>query len=222
VLAKAFFGLAFLLIVLGVALFAPAGTLEYWHAWVFLAVFGAVTLAITLWLAARDPALLARRVQAGPLAEPKLGQKIVQSLASLAFIAVFVLAGFDHRRGWSRVPDVIAIAGDVLVALGLGGVFLVFRENTYTSATIEVAREQTLVKTGPYAIVRHPMYACAFVMLLGVPIALGSWIALIAVVPLFGAIVWRLLDEEKVLGAELPGYAEYRAEVTSRLVPHVW
>lgn len=218
VTTQAFAGLAFLLVVLGAALFVPAGTLHYWQARAFLAVFGASAVAITVDLAHRDPALLARRVKAGPLAEPTAKQKLIQGIASLAFVAIFVVAALDRRS----VPAALSIAGDVLVVAGLAIVALVFRANTFTAAVVTVEREQQLVTTGPYAVVRHPMYAGAFVMLLGIPIALGSWWAFAAVVPLCAVIVWRLLDEERLLAAELAGYAEYRARVRHRLVPFVW
>jgi protein-S-isoprenylcysteine O-methyltransferase Ste14 len=215
-------GLAFLLVALGAALFGPARTFDYWQAWVFLAVFGIATAAITVDLARRDPALLARRVHAGPTAEPAPRQKGIQALVSLAFLAVFVVSALDHRAGGSRVPPAAAVAGDALVALGLFVVFRVFRANTFTSAIIEVGRDQQLVSTGPYAVVRHPMYAGALVMMIGVPIALGSWWGLLPVPAVAAAIVARLLDEEKLLVASLPGYAEYRRRVKHRLVPRVW
>ena len=221
-ITQALLGLAFLLAVLGAALFGPAGTLDYWQAWVFLAVFASAVLAITIYLAKRDPALLARRVHGGPLAEPRRGQQVAQGVASLAFVAVFVVSGLDHGGGWSCVPVPVVVAGDALVALGLAVVFLVFRANTFTSAIIAVDREQQLVTTGPYGVVRHPMYAGALAMMLGVPIALGSWWGLLAVAALASAIVWRLLDEEKLLVASLPGYADYRLCVRYRLVPRVW
>ena len=216
-IAKAFAGLAFLLAVIAAALFVPARTLDYWQAWMVLATFGASNLAITIYLAVRDPALLARRTKAGPIAEPTLAQKIIQSIASLAFVAVFVVAGLHHadRR-------VLAIAGDVLIVLGLVFVALVFRANTFTSATVEVKPEQQLVSTGPYAIVRHPMYAGALLMLLGVPLALASWPAFIPVAVIVAVIVVRLLAEEKLLVVELAGYAEYRERVRYRLIPFVW
>lgn len=220
--AKAFIGLAFLLGLVGAALFLPAGTLSYWQAWMFLATFGGVTLAITIYLAVVDPALLARRVAGGPVAEQKRAQQVIQSVAGLAFIAVFVIGGLDRRFGWSHEPTSLAIAGNALVALGLGGVALVFRANTFTSATVTVEREQTLVSTGPYGIVRHPMYTCAFVLMLGVPFAIGSYVAVPAIVPLYIAIIVRLLDEEQTLVRELAGYADYRAKVRYRLVPFVW
>jgi protein-S-isoprenylcysteine O-methyltransferase Ste14 len=219
---RAFAGLAFLLAVMTAALFMGAGTLAYWPAWVFLGVFGTAVTAITVDLARRDPALLERRVQAGPVAERTPLQKLIQSLASFAFLAVFVLAALDWRHGWSRLPDAVVVAGDVLVALGLFVVFRVFRTNSFTSATIEVAREQTVVSTGPYAVVRHPMYAGALLFMLGVPLALASTWALFGVVALVAVIVWRLLDEERYLAQHLRGYDEYRRRVRYRLVPHVW
>jgi protein-S-isoprenylcysteine O-methyltransferase Ste14 len=219
---RAFGGLLFLLVVLAVALFLPAGTLDYWQAWVFLAVFSLAVLAITLYLLRRDPQLLERRTSAGPVAEKEQSQRLIQSLASLAFVALFVVCAIDHRLGWSTVPLAVVVLGDVLVALGLLAVFLVFKENTFTSATIEVGAEQRVISTGPYALVRHPMYAGALVMLLGVPLALGSWWGLLVVVAMASVIVWRLLDEEKYLAKNLPGYPEYLRQVRYRLLPLVW
>lgn len=221
-IAKAILGLGFLLAVTAAALFVPAGTLHMARAWGFLAVFGLTTLAITIDLAVHDPELLARRVAAGPVAERRGVQQVIQTFASLAFVGVFVLAGFDRRFSWSNVPLAVSIAGDVSVALGLGVVALVFRANSFTSATIEVDKAQKLVSTGPYGVVRHPMYAGALAMMIAVPFALGSWFALVAVLPLCAVIVARLLDEERVLERELAGYAEYRTRVRWRLVPRIW
>ncbi|MEO8798718.1 MAG: isoprenylcysteine carboxylmethyltransferase family protein [Polyangiaceae bacterium] len=219
---RAFAGLAFLLAVLAIALFASAGTLSYWEAWVFLGVFASATSAITIDLATRDPALLVRRMKGGPTAEPRWSQRILQSFASLAFVAVFVVSGLDHRRGSAGMPLAVELAGDALVALGLLVIFLVFRANTFTSATIEVEHDQRVISTGPYAVVRHPMYAGALLMLLGVPLSLGSWWALLPVAVLAVVIAARLLDEEQMLSANLAGYAEYRRVVRCRLVPFVW
>lgn len=221
-LARAFAGLVFLVAALAAVLFVAGGTLAYCEAWWFLAVFTTVVTAITVDLARRDPALLARRTQAGPTAEANPVQRAIQSLASLAFLGVFALAGCDRRFGWSEVPLTLVVAGNALVVVGLFVVFRVFRANTYTSATIEVAREQKVVTTGPYAIVRHPMYAGALVMLLGVPLALGSYPSLLGVAALAFVIVLRLLDEERYLAKHLAGYAAYRERVKYRLVPRVW
>jgi protein-S-isoprenylcysteine O-methyltransferase Ste14 len=219
---KAFGGLFFLVLVLALALFLPAGTLNYWQAWVFLAVWTVAVLAITLYLMKKDAGLLERRVEAGPVAEQQRSQKIIQSLASLAFIVMFILPGLDHRFGWSSVPRFVVGVGDILVAFGLYYVFLVFKENTFTSAVIAVGAGQKIITTGPYAVVRHPMYAGAFIMLLGVPLALGSWWGLFTVIPITLVIVWRLLEEEKFLAKNLSGYLEYKEKVRYRLVPLIW
>jgi protein-S-isoprenylcysteine O-methyltransferase Ste14 len=212
-------GFAGLLGSLALLLFVPAGTLDFWEAWVYLLVFVASTGLITLYLWRRDPKLLERRVNAGPGAEKEPAQKRIQLFASLAFIGLFLLSSLDHRFSWSEVPLWAVWAGDVFVALGFLIVFLVFKENAFTAATIEVAPEQTAISTGPYAIVRHPMYAGALVMLFGTPLALGSWWGLL----MFGAmtciIVLRLLDEEEFLSKHLSGYEQYRRRVRYRLVP---
>lgn len=219
---KAFGGLLGLFIVLASLLFVSAGTLDYWQAWIFLAVFFSITLAVTLYLMKNDPNLLEKRVEAGPSAEKEGGQKIIQSLASLSFVALFIVSALDHRFGWSAVPSYVVAAGDVLVAAGLIAVFFVFKENTYASAIIEVGEEQKLISTGLYGVVRHPMYAGAMVMLAGVPISLGSWWGLIMVVPMASVIIVRLLEEEKFLIINLSGYPEYQKKVRYRLLPHIW
>jgi len=219
---KALVGLLQLFISLTVLLFLPAWTFDYWQAWVFLAVFFIPVLAITLYLMQKDPKLLGRRTTRGPASEKEKSQKIIQSLASIAFIAVIVFPAIDHRRAWSRVPPYGVAAGDFLVAFGLLGVFFVFKENTFTSAIIEVAAEQKVITTGPYALVRHPMYSGALVMLLGVPLALGSWWGLFTIAPMTLVVVWRLLDEEKFLAKHLSGYSEYMNKVKYRLAPFIW
>lgn len=219
---KAFGGFLFLFTEMATSLFLPAWTLDYREAWVFLAVFFTPVLAITLYLITRDPKLLERRINAGPGAEKERSQKIIQFLATIAFIMIFVLSAFDHRFKWSRVPMFLVAAGDICVALGLLIVFFVFKENSFASATIEVGNEQTVVSTGPYALVRHPMYFGAFVMLLGTPLALGSWWGLLTVIPIIVVIIWRLLDEELFLEKNLPGYLAYRDMVKYRLLPFIW
>lgn len=221
-LLRAFAGQAFLLAVLGVALFVPAGTLAYWQGWVVLAVFEAASTVLTIDLARRDPALLQRRTRLGPLAERSGLQKLIQVLSSLGFVAMFVVAALDHRAGWSRVPVAIVIASDALLVIGYWIVFRVFRANTYTSAVVEVVPAQRVIDTGPYAHVRHPMYAGALLMVLGIPLALGSWWSFLAAATIVVVIVVRLLDEERTLAAELPGYTAYRERVRYRLVPGVW
>jgi protein-S-isoprenylcysteine O-methyltransferase Ste14 len=219
---RAFGGLAILVLVTGALLFAAAGTFDYWQAWAFLAIYFTVSLAITLYLVKKDPALLARRMSGGPFAEKEPSQRIIMSFASIGFIGLLVLPGLDRRLGWSQMPAYVAIAGDILMVLGWIGIFFVFRENSYSSATIELAADQRVISTGPYALVRHPMYAAALVMLLGMPIALGSWWGVLTMAAVVPAVVWRLLDEERFLARNLPGYAEYQSKVRYRLLPLAW
>jgi protein-S-isoprenylcysteine O-methyltransferase Ste14 len=220
--SKAFSGLLLLLLVMAALLFIPAGTLDYWQAWVFLAVYFFASLAITLDLMKRDPKLLERRMRGGPTAEKQPTQKIVMMFASLGFIGILVVPALDHRNAWSHMHPSVALAGDVLVGLGWLAIFMVFKENTFTSATIELAPDQKVISTGPYALVRHPMYAGALVMFVGMPIALGSWWGLLVLAAMLPALLWRLLDEEKFLARNLPGYAAYQQSVRYRLIPQLW
>ncbi len=203
-------------------LFLPAGTLAYWQAWVFIAVFASSSSAITVYLAANDPALLERRMKAGPRAEQEPTQKIAVLLAFVGFIALLVVPAFDHRFGWSRVAPSVSLAGDALVALAFLIIFFVFKENSYGASTIQVVEGQRVVSTGPYALLRHPMYAGALLLIAGTPLALGSWWGLLVIAVMIPALVWRLLDEEEFLKRNLPGYAEYAERVPHRLVPFVW
>lgn len=221
-LVKTIVGFAFLIVVMAAALFVPAGSLDFWQGWVYLAVFAGCALLITLYLIRYDRGLLAGRVNAGPAAETQRSQQVIQSLASLCFIGLFIIPGLDFRFGWSHVPAALSLAGDALVALGFGVVLLVFRENSYTRATIEVSAEQKVISSGPYSLVRHPMYAGAGVLILFTPLALGSWPALAAAIPLVAVVVVRLVAEEKFLVTNLSGYAEYRKKVRYRLAPFIW
>jgi protein-S-isoprenylcysteine O-methyltransferase Ste14 len=215
-------GLLNLLVFVFLAIFLPAGTLHYWQGWAFLFAFFAPSLGITLYLMRNDPKLLERRVHAGVVAEKQTTQKIIQGLAAVAFVMTIVVPALDHRLRWSAVPRWASLAGDLLVALGFLAVVRVFKENTYTSGTIEVAAEQQVISTGPYALVRHPMYSGALVLLLGIGPALGSWWGLLTVVPMAGVIILRLLAEERFLKEHLAGYAEYLSEVKYRLAPFLW
>jgi len=219
---RAWLGLTLLSIVMGVALFMSAGTVGYWQAWAYLAIFTGVSAATTLYLVKRDPALLERRMRAGPTAETRPAQKIIMLFTSLGFIGMLVVAGLDSRFGWSSVAPAVVVAGDVLVVLGCGLIVLVYRENTFTVATVQIARNQTVITTGPYALVRHPMYASAVVYLLAMPLALGSYWALVPMALTIPFLIWRLLDEERLLARELPGYTDYQHRVPYRLVPFVW
>jgi protein-S-isoprenylcysteine O-methyltransferase Ste14 len=219
---KTFVGLLLLFLVIAALLFVSAGTFRYWQAWTFLAVYFGASLAITFYLMKNDPELLRRRMSGGPFAEKEPVQKIIMVFMSLGFIGLLVVPALDHRFAWSDVPPLVTLAGDVLVVLGLLGVFFVFRENSFASATIELAQDPKVISTGPYALVRHPMYAAGLVMMLGMPIALGSVWGLPIIAAMIPFLIWRLLDEEEFLAGNLPGYLEYRNKTRYRLIPLVW
>jgi len=209
-------------VALAALLFIPAWTLDYWQAWLFMAVFVCTSGAITVYLAIRDPKLLERRMNVGPRAEKEPAQKIIMLLATLGFIVTIVFPVLDHRFGWSAVPASVSVLGDALIALAFLFIFFVFRQNSYGASTIQIAEGQTVISTGPYAFVRHPMYAGALVMLIGTPLALGSWWGLFAVLLILPVLIWRLLDEERFLRQNLSGYAEYQTKVKYRLLPFIW
>jgi protein-S-isoprenylcysteine O-methyltransferase Ste14 len=207
------------LLVTGALLFLPAGTFDYWEAWVFIAVFIACNIPLTIWVAINDPQLLERRMRAGPTAEKEKSQKIIVTIVLLSVIVGVLIPALDRRFGWSDVPMSVVILGNALIAISYVGFYFVFRENTYGAATIRVEENQRVISTGPYAIVRHPMYAAALVMMLGISLALGSWWGLLALALGVPALVWRILDEERLLKRDLPGYAEYMQRARFRLIP---
>jgi len=219
---KAFAGLLLLFLAMAALLFIPAGARAWWQAWTFLSVYFTASLALTLYLVKEDPALLQRRMRGGPTAEKEPVQKIIMSIASLGFVGLLVVPALDHRFGWSRMPPYVALAGDLLVGAGWLAIFFVFRENSFTSAIIELAPDQKVVSSGPYAMVRHPMYSGALVMLLGIPIALGSWWGVLIVAAFLPALIWRLVEEERFLAKNLAGYAAYQSRVKYRLLPWAW
>jgi protein-S-isoprenylcysteine O-methyltransferase Ste14 len=220
--ARTWLALIILAVAMGILLFVPAATAHYWQAWMYLSIFMGASTLITVYLMRRDPALLERRMSGGPMAEKQRAQKFIMLCTSIGFMALLVVPGFDRRFGWSTIPLGAVVLGDALVAIGFYFIFFVYRENTFTSATIEVAENQKVISTGPYAIVRHPMYASASLYLLGTPLALGSYWAFIAVGAMIPFLIWRLLDEERFLAQNLSGYDEYQQRVPRRLVPFVW
>ncbi len=219
---KAWFGLIFLAVVMSLMLFVPAGTLQYWQAWTYLGVYFGASFLITLYLMKKDPALLKRRLRGGPTAEKEKTQKIIMFLASAGFISSLVVPALDHRFLWSSVALYAVIAGDILTALCFYLIFLVFKENPFTSATIEIAEDQRVIATGLYAFVRHPMYAGGLLLFIGTPLALGSYWGLLAFPAVLPALIWRLLDEEMFLAKNLPAYREYCAKVRWRLIPGIF
>jgi protein-S-isoprenylcysteine O-methyltransferase Ste14 len=213
------------LIGLGVFLllvFLPAGTFDYWRGWAFIAVFAAATLIPSVYLAATNPAALQRRMQAGPAAETRPLQKAIITFAFLSMGAMIVVSVLDYRFGWSSVPAAISVIGDVLAGAGLLIAMITTIQNGYAAANVKVESQQKVVSTGVYSVVRHPMYFGNVVMMIGVPLSLGSYWALLFVIPGLAVLATRILDEEKLLSLELTGYREYAQRVHYRLVPGVW
>lgn len=219
---KTFAGFFAIFAIMTAAIFLSAWTLAYWQGWVFLAIFFVPCLTITVYLMKKDPKLLERRITAGPTNEERTSQKIIQFIAQIAFLLLLILPALDYRFGWSTVPAYVSVVGDVLIVIGFYIVFLVFKENTFASALIEVDSSQKVISTGPYAWVRHPMYIGGIILIWGTPLALASWWGISAAVLLTAVIVWRLLDEERFLAKSLPGYIEYKNKVRYRLLPLLW
>ena len=207
---------------LAVLLFVPAGSLRFWQGWLFAAVFIAVSAALGLYFIKHDPALIERRMSVGPAAETEPVQKIVMAIVMIGVLLMMVLPGLDYRWHWSAVPVWLVLLGNAGVILSFIVFFVVMKQNSYAAATIRVEPGQTLASTGLYGIVRHPMYAGALVLLVGAPLALGSYWTLLVAVPMIAALAWRLLDEERLLLRDLPGYADYCRNVRYRLVPGIW
>ena len=203
-------------------LFWPAGTFDYWQAWVFIAVFVVGTMVPTIYLAVKYPDAFRRRTRSGPFAESRMVQKLVNVGIMLTVVAAGVVSALDHRFGWSTVPTAVVVVGNVLVLVGLAVAELVVIQNNYAAATITVEEEQPVVSTGLYGLVRHPMYVGALIMMVGMPLALGSYWGLLTLIPGVLIFVARITDEEKALRQDLEGYDEYTEKVHYRLVPGVW
>jgi len=204
---------------MGLMLFLPAGSLYYWQAWIYCAVLIVPVSFVIFYFLKHDPELLERRMR---LREKEEKQKTIQILGFLIFFIGFIISGLDFRYHWSNVPAYLVIVANGMVLSGYIFVFLVFRENSYASRIIEVEKGQQVITTGPYAIVRHPMYLGVLVMYLFTPLALGSYWALPFFLPLIPLLVSRLLNEEEVLLRELPGYKEYCQEMRYHLIPFIW
>ena len=206
-------------------LFGPAGTWRWPQGWAFLAIFGLGSVGFSVWLLPRDPALLAARL--GPVVQP--GQPIWDRVFMLTFVGIWcgwlVLMALDARR-WrtSEVPPALNVLGAGLVIAGFFATLRVFRENSFAAPVVRVQEErgQRVIDTGPYAVVRHPMYASALLYLAGMPLLLGSWYGLLAVPLLVLGMAPRAVFEERLLQRDLPGYAAYMTRVRYRLIPGVW
>jgi len=205
-----------------VAIFLPAWTLHYWQGWAYVATFILASLPYTIHLVRHDPALLERRMKAGPQEEKEPAQKIIVWFILAAFLTLMVLPPLDWRFGLSPVPSSVSIFGNLLVAFSFYIFYLVARVNSYAAANIRVEEGQKVVDTGVYGWVRHPMYFGALFLIAGTPLALGSWWTLL-LLPVFLLILYfRIMSEETVLVRDLPGYTEYRKRVKYRLIPFGW
>jgi protein-S-isoprenylcysteine O-methyltransferase Ste14 len=202
--------------------FISAGTIHFWQGWLFWLSFLASSTAIGVYLMKHDPALLERRMRVGPQAESRPSQRIIIATILVVFIALAIVPGLDHRLGWSRVPAAIVVIANMLVVATFGFFLLVLRENTFAASAVIVEAGQRVISTGPYAHVRHPMYAGAAVLILAMPIAMGSLWGLLPAAIAAPVLIARILDEELTLSAELPGYDDYRRTVPYRLLPFVW
>jgi protein-S-isoprenylcysteine O-methyltransferase Ste14 len=219
---KTILGMLNLFAMMGLAIFLPAGTFSYPQAWCYLAVFFGGVTVITVYIFINDRSLLQSRLKVGATAEKRTAQQIIQAAASIGFIGMYVVSGFDRRFGWSCTPGWLWIFSEVMLAITWALFFTVFRKNTFLSATIEVQAHQRIVTDGPYAVVRHPMYSAGMLLFLFTPPALGSYRALLTFPLMFLVLALRCLDEEKALKAELPGYEDYCHRVRWRIIPGLW
>ncbi|MFC2043042.1 methyltransferase family protein [Chloroflexota bacterium] len=207
------------ILVLSAMFFLPAGTLAYYEAWGYLAILFIPMLFVLFYLLKNDPGLLARRMKTR---EREAEQKLIIKLSFIPFLLAFLLPGFDKRFGWSNVPVGMVAMADILVLLGYGIVFLVFRENRYASRVVEVEQEQTVISSGPYAMIRHPMYLGSLLLYILSPLALGSYWAMIPAILIIPVIIARIRNEESVLARDLSGYQEYMQKTRYRLIPGMW
>ena len=199
--------------------FLPAGTWDYWQGWVYIIVLVVPAAFALVFLMRKDPALLERRMRTRER-EPQ--QRLIIALSLVWFLLLFLIPGFDRRFGWSNVPVAMVIAADVLIFLGYVFVCRVFWENRFASRVVEVEQGQRVISSGPYALIRHPMYAGITVMYILTPLALGFYWALIPSSVIIPILVARIWNEEVVLLRDLKGYAEYMQKVRYRLIPGVW
>ena len=202
--------------------FIPAGTPHFWPGWLYSFVFAAATTAISVYFLKHDPKLVERRMKVGPAAEQRPAQKIIMAITLTGFILLIVLPGLDYRWHWSSVPTWLVLAANFTLVLSFVIFFIVLKQNSYAASTIRVEADQPVVSTGLYAVVRHPLYSGALLLLLFTPLALGSYWTLLVAFALVPVLLWRLLDEERFLKQSLPGYADYCRATRFRLIPLIW
>ncbi len=207
------------LFVLSAIFFLTAWTFSYWQAWMYLATLFIPMFLFLIYLVINAPDLLERRLHAR---EQVTEQKWIIVISTLLFIPAFILPGFDIRFGWSNMPAFLSVAGEVVVFLGYMLFIIVLRENHYASRIVEIGQNQKVISSGPYAIVRHPLYVAIILMYAFTPLALGSYWGIIPALTILPSIYFRICGEENVLASELEGYVEYMQKVRYRLIPGVW
>lgn len=207
------------ILIVGAFLFLPAWSFNFWQAWIFMGVLFIPLLFVAAYFLKHNPEFVVRRLQ---YKEKEVRQKLIIKIANISFFIGFLMPGFDFRYGWSNIPVWLVIAGNIVVMVSYLFIFRVFKENSYASRIIEVQKGQKVISTGPYAVIRHPMYAGIIPMYLGIPFALGSYYELPFLIPVFIVIILRILNEEEVLKRDLKGYKEYTKKVKYRLIPGIW
>jgi protein-S-isoprenylcysteine O-methyltransferase Ste14 len=206
-------------VVLGLLTLAPAGTFDFWQVYVYIGILIIPMTFVLFYFLKNDPLFLERRTRSE---EKEKTQKIIQIVFSFVFLSGFIVPGLDKRFGWSEIPVWIVLIADLIILLGYVLIFFVFRQNSYASRVVEVAESQKVISTGLYSFVRHPMYLGVLIMYIPTPVALGSWWGLIPMAGIPLALVLRILNEEKVLCRDLPGYTEYCKKTKYRLIPLIW
>ena len=203
-------------------IFIPAWRLNYWQGWAYIATFAAAGFAYTAYFLRHDPALVKRRTEGGVSHEKEPAQKVIIVSLYIVSIALVVMSSLDVRFGWSNVPREVSLIGDALTAVSFYIFYMVSKVNTYAAASVRVELDQRVISTGVYNLVRHPMYFGVLILVIGTPLALASWWALLLVPFFFVILYFRIVNEERVLARDLPGYVEYRQKIRYRLIPLVW
>lgn len=215
---KAYLVPVIIMIVMALMLFLPAGSFMFWEGWIWWTIISAMTLFITNYFLKKDAGLLSRRMKV----KEKEPQSVMIRLLSFLSLLAYVVPGIDYRYHWSSVPVWIVISANALVLLGYVFIFLVLKENSYASTVIQVDKGQQVIKTGPYATVRHPMYLGLLIMQLSTPLALGSYPALLFALLFIPTLIFRIGKEEEMLLRDLPGYRDYYTKTPYRLIPSIW
>ncbi|MFC2166975.1 methyltransferase [Acidobacteriota bacterium] len=218
-LGKLIIRFSFIPLFLGLLILLPAGTFNYWQTYVYFGILIVPMSLVLIYFIRRDPKFLERRTN---YREREKQQLLISVLSAVVFLAGFIIPGFDHRFGWSNIPEYVIISADIIILLGYLIIFLVFKQNSYASNIVEVGETQKVISTGLYGVVRHPMYVGVLIMFIPTPIALGSYWGLIPFAFLPLSLVLRILNEEKVLSENLKGYKEYCHQTRYRLIPFLW